>query len=63
MHPSTNLSIRIMDNSMNLSIRNLVISMKPLFGNPNVLFHTREYILRLTPITKDIGTLLWLDGG
>ena len=33
------------------------------FGNGNELFHMWEYILRLTRMKKDIGIMLWLNGG
>ena len=31
-------------------------------GNPNASFHMMDYILRLTLMTKYLGTMLWLNG-
>ena len=54
MHPYMNISINILDSSMNLSIRTLVIFMKPFCGNSNASFQMRDYILCLTLATKDL---------
>ena len=74
MHPSKNLSIRILDLSinpsirildifMNLNIRTLIILMKTFFRNSKTLLHMRDYILRFTLMTKDLVIILWLNGG
>ena len=74
MHPSANLiisildisiniRIRILDLSMNINIRKLVILMKPFCGNSNTPFHMKDQIFCIIRTTKDIGIMLWLNGG
>ena len=42
MHPYMNVSVRILDLSINLNIKNLVIVMKPFCGKSNSLFQMRD---------------------
>ena len=58
-----NISIRILDLSINLSINTLVIVMKPFCRSSYTSFHTRDYILRFTLMKRDPGIMLWFNGG